>query len=153
MYPSTIAFSTLINPQQRDRFVTRTAGGGVHFAPPLTRHDQLEIRIRCLPPFRVRAFQRCHPRENPTSPSTGNQDGGRKNGSSDNFWTAWDNDAGFNSTPTFSTKPDLNMTLSTLPTFPDVAVDRFKMAATETGSGNTYWTQWAGDTIPKQSLH
>jgi hypothetical protein len=62
------------------------------------------------------------------------------------YWTAWDNDA---ISPTFSTSPDLDMKLSILP---DICRRRptteFKMAATETGSGNNYWTQWAGDMIP-----
>ncbi len=60
-------------------------------------------------------------------------------------------------TPTFSAKSDLDMTLSALP---DISrcwpTTEFKLAATETGSGNNYWVQSAGDTsqtaIPSHGL-
>ena len=133
--------------KKRARFCNANSGvWGVQLCTPhlTSPTDQLETRIRrlpCTPIFGYGLFNGAIPGKMRCLLLPEIQDGGRKDGSSNNFWTAWDNDAISTSTPTFSTRPDLNMTLSTLP---DIYRRRppseFEMAATDTGSGNNYWT-------------
>jgi len=62
--------------EQRARFCNANSGGGrgCNFTPPsnFAHRPARDTNPVSTPNFRVRAFQWCHPRENPTAPSTGN---------------------------------------------------------------------------------
>ena len=64
----------------------------------------------------------------------------------DNFWTGGDGDAVETATLTFLTTSDSEMALMT---WPDIGRHpKFKIAATETGSVNNFWTEIDFDAVP-----
>jgi hypothetical protein len=94
-------------------------------------HHPLQLRpptsytcIRCLPPFgyELFAFHWCHCRKKPdVSINQKSKMAAVRTKAVIIFLEAWDNDAISTATLTFSTKPDLDMTLSTCRHYPTLA--------------------------------